>query len=409
MGYNVLLAGFGMQGKAVLYDLLSNSSISGIVVADSRPDLHAGLGGYPSDRVRGIQIDATDKMAMSALMRDADVVVEALPGTLALEVGRMAVEYGVSLVSSMYYLNPGEQDPAAIRSMNEQILDLGRRAAEKGLVILTEFGLDPGLDLVLAARAIGELDSVETFRMYGAGIPGPKARGNPLQYKFSWSVIGVMRSYRRPARIISGGKVVSIEPTRLFERGVWHTLDLAEIDAPLECFPNGDGVHYAELLGIRHSVREMGRYTCRLPGHCSFWDTLVKCGFLDGEPLESGGTRMAPMQFTASLLGSQRQFQYADDEEDMALIRVDAGGLRRGRPFRVIYQLLDKRDPKTGLTAMQRTVGFTMSLGAQLILEGKLPGPGLLTPLDVSYEAVIPPLERCHNIRVVREEAPVDI
>ena len=409
MEYKVLLAGFGMQGKAALHDLFSNSRISRIVVADNRPDLLAGLGRYPSDRVRGIRIDAADKPAMSALMRDADVVVEALPGTMALPIGRMAVESGVSLVSSMYYLNPGEQDPAAIRSMDEQIRELGRRAAEKGLVILTEFGLDPGLDLILAARAISELDSVVTFRMYGAGIPGPKDRGNPLQYKFSWSVIGVMRAYRRPARIISSGRVVSVEPTRLFEQGAWHTLRLSEIGVPLECFPNGDGVHYARLLGIRDSVQEMGRYTCRLPGHCAFWDTLVKCGFLDDRPLESGGASIAPMQFTASLLGSQRQFQYGEDEEDMALIRVDAGGKRDGRPFRVIYQLLDTRDPRTGFTAMQRTVGFTMSLGAQLILNGKIPRPGLLTPLDVPYEAVIPPLERHHSIRVVRQEAPVEM
>jgi saccharopine dehydrogenase-like NADP-dependent oxidoreductase len=409
MGYTVLLAGFGMQGNAVLHDLFPNGRISRILVADKRPDLHARLGRYPSNRVRGVRIDAADERAMTALMRDADVVVEALPGTMALPVGRMAVESGASLVSSMYYLNPGEQDPAAVRSLEEQIRELDRRAAGKGLVILTEFGLDPGLDLILAARAIRELDSVRSFFMYGAGIPGPNARGNPLQYKFSWSVIGVMRAYRRPARIISSGNIVSVEPTRLFEEGAWHTLQVAETGAPLECFPNGDAVHYAELLGIRDTVQEMGRYTCRLPGHCAFWDKLVKCGFLDEQPLESGGSIITPMQFTASLLGSQGQFQYADGEEDMALIRLDAGGMRGGRPFRVIYQLLDTRDPKTGFTAMQRTVGFTMSLGAQLILEGRLPRKGLLTPLDVPFEAVIPQLERDHSIRVVRQEAPVDV
>jgi saccharopine dehydrogenase-like NADP-dependent oxidoreductase len=60
---------------------------------------------------------------------------------------------------------------------------------------------------------------------------------------------------------------------------------------------------------------------------------------------------------------------------------------------------------KTGFTSMQRTVGFTMSLGARLILDGKLQKPGLLTALDVPYESVFPALEK-HNIRVCRQEIP---
>ena len=42
---------------------------------------------------------------------------------------------------------------------------------------------------------------------------------------------------------------------------------------------------------------------------------------------------------------------------------------------------------------MQRTVGFTMSRGAQLIATGKLSKRGVLTPLDVPYDDVLPALE----------------
>jgi len=265
--------------------------------------------------------------------------------------------------------------------------------------------LDPGLDLILGARAIRELDEVREFYMYGAGIPGPNARSNPLQYKFSWSVMGVMKAYRRPAKVITRGKPLDIESGKVFEKGNYHILDLQEIGVPLECFPNGDSVRYAELFGIRDTVEEMGRYTCRLPGHCAFWDTMVKCGFLDEQPVPAGVGSTSPIQFTSSLLASQKQFHYTDDEQDMAFIRVDARGLRRGKATRIIYHLQDMRDLDTGFTAMQRTVGFTMSLGVQLILEGKLEKAGLLTPLDVPYDSVFPPLEK-HNIRVLRQEGP---
>jgi lysine 6-dehydrogenase len=405
VGRTVLLVGYGMQGKAALHDLLHHAGVARVIVADNRPDLAADLSRYPPDRVSCRALDAADQPALAALMREADMVIEALPGPFALRVGRLAAEVGVHLVSSMYYADPGEADPERIREAERQAREIHRRAAERGVVILTEFGLDPGLDLVLAVEALRQVDEVHELHAYGAGIPAPGARGNPLAYKFSWSPIGVMRAYHRPARIIANGTVVTIPPERVFAVGTYHTLDVPAVGGPLECYPNGDSVRYAELLGIRETVRQMGRYTCRLPGHCAFWDTMAKSGFLDENSITVGEALVSPMQFVAALLTSRAEFQYARDEADMTFIRVDVRGRRGGKRTRVVYDLVDTRDFTTGFTSMQRTVGFTMSLGAQLILDGTLAKPGLLTPVDVPYRHVFPALER-HGMHVRREETP---
>ncbi len=283
--------------------------------------------------------------------------------------------------------------------------EIDAAARAKGITILTEFGLDPGLDLVMGVRALSEVDDVIEFRAYGAGIPAPGARDNPLHYKFSWSTIGVMKSYHRPARLIVSGHDVTIPPDEIFEARHGHRLDVPAVGAPLECYPNGDAVHYAELFGIDDRVWEMGRYTGRLPGHCAFWDVMVKSGFLDERPLPVGSTTVTPMAFTAQLLASQPRFWYGDGEADMTFVRVDVCGRRAGRGLRVLYDLIDRRDFTTGLTSMQRTVGFTLALGARLILAGTLPRHGLVTPLEVPYDAVFPALER-HGIRVTRREEP---
>ena len=183
MTKKVLLVGLGMQGSAALYDLVHSTDVS-VVVADNRPDLDGCLSRYPSERVSGRNLDARDEAAVSELMRQADVVVEALPGNFTLALSRLAAECGVSLVNSMYGLSPGEKDPEKIASIRRQLADIDAKARQKGLTILTEFGLDPGLDLVLAARAIGELDEVRECHSYGAGLPAPGASSNPLRYKF---------------------------------------------------------------------------------------------------------------------------------------------------------------------------------------------------------------------------------
>ncbi len=402
MTRRVLLLGHGAQGRAALHDLVSGADELQVTVADADPALAEQLSRYPASRVRAVRLDAADHAAVEALMREADVVVEALPGPFALPMGQLALRAGVSLVSSMYYRDPQERDAARMQATDRTIGQLAAAAEAKGLTLLTEFGLDPGLDLILGVRALAELDEVQEFRAYGAGIPAPGARDNPLHYKFSWSPIGVMRSYSRPARIIHDGRVVDISPETLFESHRYHVLDVPAIASPLECYPNGDAAHYAELFGLQGRVREMARYTGRLPGHCAFWDVMVKCGFLSNDPVSARGAHATPLEFTAALLAAQPQFRYADDEADLTFVRVDVRGMHGGQGRRVVYDLIDTRDFSTGFTSMQRTVGYTLALGARLILHEALPRRGLLTPLDVPYDLVFPALAR-HGIRVTRE------
>jgi len=311
----------------------------------------------------------------------------------------LAVRCGVPVVSSMYYFNPDGLDAAGVAALRGSVDELDRLAKQQGIPLLTEFGMDPGLDLLMAAKAVSEFDEVHEFNTYGAGLPAGEGRGNPLQYKFSWSPVGVMRSYRRSSILIRNGQAVVIPAQEIFEARHCHQIDVPELGSPLECFANGDAAHYADLLGIRHSLKESGRYTGRYPGHCAFWDTVVKSGLLRNDPVMVQGAAILPAEFMAAALATQPQFQYAGRERDLSFIRVVARGLRQRKPKHVIYELIDYRDLDTGFTAMQRTVGFTMSRGAQLIATGKLSKPGVLTPLDVAYDDVLPALEP-HGIRV---------
>lgn len=400
MNKRLLLIGIGMQGQAALHDLAERAEFSRIVVVDSRPDVEELVARYPREKVAAVRADVSDAACLSALMREADIVVEALPAVFAFSTGQLAARCGVPLVSSMYYFNYSEAvDAARAAAQRAAIADLDRLAKEQGVTILTEFGMDPGLDLLMAAKAVSEFDEVHAFHTYGAGLPAGEARNNPLQYKFSWSPVGVMRAYQRPSTVIREGQAVEIPAAEIFEPGNCHSIDVPELGTALECFTNGDAVHYASLLGIRNSLRESGRYTARYPGHCAFWNTVVKSGLLRGEPVVVGGKEISSAEFFAAALSTQPQFQYAADERDLSLIRVDVRGVRQGAPGRVVYELLDYRDRATGLTAMQRTVGFTMSRGAQLIATGRLAKSGVLTPLDVAYDDVLPALE-AHGVHV---------
>ena len=69
--------------------------------------------------------------------------------------------------------------------------------------------------------------------------------------------------------------------------------------------------------------------------------------------------------------------------------------------------MIDRRDLDTGFTAMQRTVGFTASIGCQLILNGEFNEPGVVLPMQVPFDL----MEREIGLRgmtVTREEFPID-
>ncbi len=382
-----LVLGIGLQGKAVIHDLERSPLVEEIIAADLAAEpvaehiRRAGL-----RKTRPLAVDATDHDALRDAIRasGARVVVCMLPPALGYGVARAAVEAGVAFVSTSY-AGP--------------IAGLDREARERGVTVLPEMGLDPGIDLVLGALAVGELEGVEGLSSYGGGLPEPSACDNPLKYKITWTFDGVLRAYTRPARLLRDGREVRVPGTEIFRPDHVHTLEIPELGT-LEAYPNGDAVGYARVFGLGPELRHMGRYALRWPGHCAFWYALVQLGFLDEDPVRVGGGLVSPRQFLVQHLTPRLQFR--PGERDVVILRVHAWGRSKGRKRDVVYDLIDYRDLDTGLFAMNRTVGYTASIAAQMLLSGEIDGPGVLSPVrDVPAGRLIDEL-RARGIRVVR-------
>jgi len=171
-----------------------------------------------------------------------------------------------------------------------------------------------------------------------------------------------------------------------------HTVKLAGWETQ-EAYVNGDVARFLDKMGIRATVRNAGRYATRWPGHCAFWYTMAQMGLLDEAPITVGEARVVPRELVRVLL-EQPQFQYADHERDVAVIRVDMRGIKNGKRKRLVYEMCDLRDLETGLMAMNRTVGYTASIGAQMILRGDIAQRGLLSPLtDVPIDLFLQELQ----------------
>jgi saccharopine dehydrogenase-like NADP-dependent oxidoreductase len=382
-----LLLGLGLQGKATLHDLERSPAVERIVVADRDAELVQGWitsRGYVKSRAAAL--DATRQEALVELMRTCgcDIVICMLPATFNAPVAAAAVAARLPFVSSSY--------AGAVRD-----LDSAARAA--GVTVLPEMGFDPGIDLVLARLAIDELDTVEGLNSYGAGVPEPSAADNPLKYKITWTFDGVLKAYKRDARLLRDGRKVRIAGNEIFRPENIHMIDVPGVGA-LEAYPNGDALHFADVFGLDDRLQHMGRYAARYPGHAQFWSMMTDLGFLSDDPLEIEGGKVTPHEFLVRHLTPRLQFR--PHERDVAILKVEAWGRKDGRPHRITYDLVDYRDLETGLFAMNRTVGYTASIAAHLVASGVVDKPGVLSPArDVPGQPVLDELAR-RDVRIER-------
>jgi len=369
-----LVLGAGMQGKAVLHDLVQSGCVDRIIAADKDIDslkAFVSSGGYHSG-VECIQVDAGDIKSLELLIsQKPDVIIDVLPSAYMNSVATLAVKYGAHLVNTFY--------------TSDIIKNLHGDAEKKSVTILPEFGLDPGIDLVLFGEAIRFLDTIDTIDSYGAGIPEPSAANNPLQYKITWTFDGVLNAYTRTSNVIKHGRVVEINGHEIFHPHNIHTINIEGLGA-LEAFPNGNAAGYLDLLGEKKTgLQNMGRYTLRYPGHCEFWKKLVDLHLLDDDPVSIDGVSVNRKRFLAEAL--KPYIRLNDNERDIALVRIEATGTKDIKKTKAVYQVLDRRDLKTGFYAMSRTVGFTASIGALMLGKGIIKKRGVLSPVhDIPYE-----------------------
>ena len=101
--------------------------------------------------------------------------------------------------------------------------------------------------------------------------------------------------------------------------------------------------------------------------------------FLSDEPVKGLPFEITPYRFMVNHL--EPQLQYKEGERDWVVLRTIVAGRKGGRGLRITYDMFDRRDLETGLFAMNRTVGYTASIVAQMIAGGEIKTKGLLTAI----------------------------
>ena len=129
---------------------------------------------------------------------------------------------------------------------------------------------------------------------------------------------------------------------------------------------------------------------------------MLEIGLASREKLEVEGAQVEPRAVFRAVLDRNLSF----GEPDLVLMRVELSGKKSGAEKTVRYEIVDRQDEATGLTAMMRTTAFPIAIIAWMAASGKISARGVV-PQEIAVEpdVFISELER--RGVVVRKEGAV--
>jgi lysine 6-dehydrogenase len=354
----MLVLGAGLQGSACAFDLLQNPDVTEVRLADLTithlPDF---LSPYSGKRLIPTRLDVHDREAVLALMSESKAVMSALPYYLNLEMARHAVQAGA------HFCDLGGNTEIVFQQK-----ELHARAVEKGITIIPDCGLAPGMVNILAEYGIKQMDKVKSVKIYVGGLP--QHPEPPLNYQIVYSLEGVLDYYTTLSWVVRDGKRARVKALSERERVVF-----PQPVGELEAFHTAGGLSTVAWR-CEGKIPTMEYKTLRYPGHAQMMEAIRELGLLDTNPVEVKGVSVIPRDVFIKVVGPRLT---KPKGRDLVALRVTVEGSEKGKAKKKTFELIDYFDEARGISSMMRTTGYSLSITGQLQARGET-APGVFTP-----------------------------
>ena len=386
------------------------------------------------------EFDAYNDIQRDKEIKKADIVISMLPARMHPLVAKSCIKHGKNMVTASY--------------ASTEISELDFEARKKGVVLMNECGVDPGIDHMSAMKVIDRIRNTGynllAFESSTGGLVAPGFENNPWQYKFTWNPRNVVLAGKDGARFLHNGKFKYIPYHKLFQR-------IETIKVPgygeFEVYGNRDSLTYRETYKLEN-LETMFRGTIRRPGFCEAWDTFVQLGATDDSYVMEDTENMTFRDFINSFMAyrvdipvEQKLALYLDIDLDSPMMKrlewlgifedkkIGVAGLTPAKVLQLIlenkwsleeddkdmivmqhqfdyhdgskrkktYSTLSYIGTDSYNTAMAATVGLPLAITSRLILEGKVHLKGVQLPIKSEvYEPVLKELEK-YDIKFTEE------
>lgn len=372
-----------------------------------------------------IAFDVDDIHQREQVIKDSDLVISLLPPPFHYKIAVTCLQFSKHLLTASY--------------VSEEINNLDKQAKDKGVLILMETGLDPGIDHMSAKLEIDRIKEeggkLVAFKSYTGGLVAPESDNNPWNYKVTWNPRNVVLAGQGTVKYLEKGAYKFIPYHHLFTR-----TETVYVDGygSFEGYANRDSLKYISIYGLEGTPSFI-RGTLRKPGFCSAWNVLVQLGLTEDSYEIDNLSSLSYSQFTESFLpegeGSLRkriadylniapEAEVLDKVEWLGLLEDKKIGLSKGTPANILQKLIEEKwqlgkedkdmivmqhqyeyelqgkrkklvsslvvkGENSSDTAMAKTVGLPLGIAAKLILQNKIALTGVHIPIRKEIYAPI--------------------
>ena len=357
-----LVLGAGMMGSAMAYDLAHSKGVEKIILADINEDAARAVAVRTAKHVEPRKLDINYFDEVVDLMGGVDVALGATSYTHNVLLTKAAIEAKVHFT-----------DLGGNMDVVDKQLAFDAQARAANVLILPNCGLAPGMACVIAAGGAKKFSDVREIHIRVGGLP--QHPQPPLNYQLVFSPEGLINEYWEPVQILENGQEKTVPPMSAVE----------ELEFPgvgkLEAFYTSGGTSTLPQT-YQKRVRFLDYKTIRYQGHCAMFRPMLEIGLASREPLAVDGQQVNPRSVFKAVLDKNLTFP---GEPDLALVRVAFEGSKNGIAKKVRYEIIDREDPATGLTAMMRTTSFPIAIIAWMASAGKITHRGVV-PQEVAVD-----------------------
>ncbi len=427
----ITVLGAGRSSHTLIEYLYKHSAEDGYELLVADRDVQDLAKHFPSLSMSNF--DVHDGAALESFVSEADVLVSMLPARFHPIVAKECVKQSKHMVTASY--------------VSDEMNALNDEATKKGVMLINEVGVDPGIDHMSAKKVIDELQGngahIHSFESFTGGLPAPESDNNPWHYKFTWNPRNVVLAGQGGAvKFIQEGRYKYIPYHQLFRR-----TEIIHIDdyGKFEGYANRDSLWYRTAYGLE-DAGTIYRGTLRRHGFCKAWDTFVKIGATDDSYVLENTETMTNREFINTFLPYNKHDSV--ELKLMHLLKIDQDsvvmaklewlgifedtliGLKEATPAQVLQHILEQKwsldegdkdmivmwhrfgyeiggeekeihasmvcigDDEYN-TAMSKTVGLPVGIFSRAIIQGKLDVPGVHIPTKPSlYNLCLGELEK---------------
>lgn len=364
--------GAGLMGRAAVYDFSRNDNVSKIGVFDIDEQLAKDIAEkYGASKAVSGKLDAGDVEAVRDILNDYDAAVSCVTYKYNPGLTRAAIDAHCHLVDL-----GGNND--VVRTQ----LEMNDEAAAAGVVIIPDCGLAPGMVSIMAMDGYQKLTKVDSIKIRVGGLP--QSARPPLNYQMVFSAEGLINEYWEPCVILDGGKKKTVNPMT--------EIELLDFDGvgKLEAFYTSGGTSTLPDT-FENKVNFLDYKTIRYPGHCQVFKPMLEIGLASRQPIAVGDQQVEPRALLKAVLDKNLSFGGLD----MVLVRVVLEGELDGENKTIVYEIIDRQDTHTGLTAMMRTTAFPAAIIASMAAGGQVDKKGCFPQeLAVKSSLFLPELKK---------------